>query len=412
MQIPTQNQLLLPMLETLQELGGSAKAGTVIDTLTERLGIPEDISGDEKTYQFPKWGERKRFPWRQTLHWVRQNGVSKGLISKNGYGTWGLTEKGEDALQNCRSGLILVIYETPNGQAVWAEAQTAAGALADNSLQLIFSSPPYPILKGRDYGTFNETQIVELISACAREWKRALSPDGSLILNFKDVWLPKAQTGGAVRSLYQERLLLALVEDIGLHFADRHYWRNPSHSPESPWVTVKKVRCNNDMEHLFWLSKSPNPYAESREVFVDAKPSTIATYKLRAARNAHTGTGPSGQKTNFEEQMAAVGAGETLKVIPRNYHEISNADTHRKLRDALEKAGLPRHDAMMPTALARFFIKLLTKPGQLVHDPFFGSGTTGVACEELGRQWIGSDRSLAHLLGSALRFPQTNFEPA
>lgn len=166
------------------------------------------------------------------------------------------------------------------------------------------------------------------------------------------------------------------------------------------------------MENIFWLGKSANPYADTREVMVDAAASTIKTYQLRAARGMKgTNIGPSGQKTNFEEQMATVAEGKPLKVIPRNYLEISNGNTHSKLRDSLREAGLPRHDAMMPAALAQFFIKMLTKQGQTVHDPFFGSGTTGLACEELGRNWLGSDRSLTHLLGSALRFPTTNFQP-
>jgi DNA modification methylase len=413
MKLPARTQLLLPLLETLEELGGSAKAAKAIEVLSDRLGIPEEVRTHQVAYTWEAWGTRQRYPWRQHLHWVRQDGASKGLIGKNGYGTWSITEQGSEILHNAKSGLILVVYETPCGQAVWAEAQTAAGSLKDGEVNLIFSSPPYPILNGRGYGTFNEAEIVKLIVSCAREWKRALCEQGSLVLNFKDVWLPKAQTGGAVRSLYQEKLLLALCEDVGFYFADRHYWRNPSHSPESNWVTVQKVRCNNDMENIFWLAKNPNPHADSREVMVEAKASTIATYKLRAARGmTGSGTGPSKQRTNFEEQMTAVASGTTLKVIPRNYHEISNANTHIKLREALQLASLPRHDAMMPLDLAKFFIKFLTRPGQTVHDSFFGSGTTGVAAEELGRRWIGSDRSLAHLLGSALRFNNPNFEPA
>jgi hypothetical protein len=217
----------------------------------------------------------------------------------------------------------------------------------------------------------------------------------------------------------QAQLVLPLLETLGdlveqtkLYFADRFFWKNPSHSPESPWVTIQKVRCNQDTEQLFWLSKSPNPWANTHAVMQAAKPSTLHTYRLRAARAAKTTTGPSGQKSNFEEQMEQVANGNALQVIPRNLLEISNADTRAHLRARLAEAGLPRHDAMMPDKLAEFFISLMTKTGQTVHDPFFGSGTTGVACQKLGRHFIGSESQLNLALGSALRFENTAFHNA
>ncbi|HNZ08517.1 MAG TPA: site-specific DNA-methyltransferase [Bacillota bacterium] len=48
-----------------------------------------------------------------------------------------------------------------------------------------------------------------------------------------------------------------------------------------------------------------------------------------------------------------------------------------------------QHPTMKPVALAEFFIKLHTKPGDLILDPFMGSGTTGVAVKNLGRNFIG-----------------------
>ncbi|MGE5829861.1 MAG: DNA methyltransferase, partial [Micromonosporaceae bacterium] len=47
--------------------------------------------------------------------------------------------------------------------------------------------------------------------------------------------------------------------------------------------------------------------------------------------------------------------------------------------------------ARFPVALPEFFIRLMTQPGQLVLDPFAGTGTTGVAAEKLGRQWLLSE---------------------
>ena len=47
------------------------------------------------------------------------------------------------------------------------------------------------------------------------------------------------------------------------------------------------------------------------------------------------------------------------------------------------------HPATFPLALPTFFIKAMTKPGDVVLDPFAGSGTTLQAAEQLGREWIG-----------------------
>lgn len=406
---PTHNQIMLPMLSFLDAQGGSAEAGEVIDAVAHKLQVPDEVKDDFRVVEYENWGPRKRSPFRQAVHWARMDAVMAGYLEKREKGVWTLSDKGRDTLVNVQPGVVLFVYETPSGQVFLSDAVTAAGALANGSVNMVFTSSPYPILHGRGYGTFTEGEVVELLVKCAREWARALTDDGSIVLNLKDCWLPKAQTDGAVRSLYQEKLLIALSEDVGLHFADRLLWRNPSHLPDNPWITIKKVRLNQDVENLFWFGKSPNPYANNQSVLVDAAPSTVATYLAKAKRAQKNKLCPSGHNNVFEEHMAAVAAGQSLKVIPRNLLEFSNADPKTALTRRLKELGLPKHDAAMPLKLAEFFIRFLTRPGDKVYDPFFGSGTTGVAAQGLGREFIGSDRSLAHLLGSALRFPSVSY---
>lgn len=404
--LPTQNQLLLPLLEEIQKRGGSAVAGDVIEAVSDRLSIPEGVRNDYREVDCGKWGMRRRSPWRQRLHWVRQNAVCAGLIDRSTTGVWTLSEKGRGSLVNCEPGLILTVYETPNGEAIWCDAMTAAGAYADNSIDLLFTSPPYPLAgKGRAYGNYTPGDTIQLVVNCAREWHRALKDDASVILNFRDTWIPKRLSGGAVRSLYQEKLLIALCEDVGLYFADRLYWNNPSHMPDTPWVTIQRVRLNPSVENVFWLSKSPNPKADNQKVLVPAKDSTLQTYLAKARRQQRSVIGPSGHNNVFEEQVAAAVAGKSIKVIPRNLLDFANSDPRTSLHRELKKLGLPKHDAVMPYRLAEFFIRFLTEENDLVVDPFHGSGVTGWAAENLGRRWLGSDRSLAHVLGSAVRFP-------
>lgn len=76
-------------------------------------------------------------------------------------------------------------------------------------------------------------------------------------------------------------------------------------------------------------------------------------------------------------------------------------------RRACQTQGHMIHPPIMAREIADFCIRLTTEQGDLVYDPFFGSGTTGDVAETLGRNWIGSERSLAYAEGAALRFTDT-----
>lgn len=403
------------MLEELRERGGRAKPAEIIDALTERFSIDQAQRDAKVHYLWEKTGTtHARNPWKQSLHWVRQDAATRGLIGRNERGIWTLTDKGEQSLVDCQPGMILIVYETPNGEVIWSDAITAAGAVKDDSLDLIYQSPPYPIATGRSYGTFTDSQLVELIMKCAPDWKRALKDSGSLVLNLKDCWLPASVTGGAPeRSIYIDKLVCALVSEIGMRFSDRHFWRNPSCAPTSPFVTIQKVRAGCDVEHMLWFSKTRRPHADATQVMQPAKASTVATYLAKAKRGQKSVVCASGHSTVFEEQLEKAARGEEIKVLPRTIQEFANSAPQTKLNKMLKEAGLPAHPARMPLELAKWWVKFLTKPGGHVADFFGGHMTTGLACEELGRRWTCSERSLAYALGSALRFDNAklNFEP-
>lgn len=410
--IPSRQQLLLPVLETIHELGGRAKPSDVIAAVSDRFQVPKEVVDAKVEYHWAKWGSRVRSPWKQGIHWVRQEAVLRGLIGKNERGYWTITEKGTEALVTCRPGMIFVVWETPNGEAVWSDAITAAGSLKDGSIDLLFTSPPYPIINGRNYGSFSESDIIELVMKCAPDWRRSLSDTGSLVLNFKDCWLPSSVTGGApVRSIYIDKLVCALTEHAKLHLADRHIFRNPACAPTTPWVTVQKIRAGCDWEHMLWFSRSGRPFADATAVMEPAKESSVKTYLAKARRNQKNKTCESGQNNIFEEQVAKAAAGQQIMVLPRTIQTFANSDPQTKLKAALAAAGLPKHPAKMPLGLAEWWIKFLTKRGQMVHDPFAGSFTTALAAEKLGRRWSASERFLPYIMGGALRFEEVSFGP-
>jgi site-specific DNA-methyltransferase (cytosine-N4-specific) len=58
----------------------------------------------------------------------------------------------------------------------------------------------------------------------------------------------------------------------------------------------------------------------------------------------------------------------------------------------------------MPAGLASFFARFLTKPGDLILDPFAGSNTTGFVAELAGRRWISIERDKRYVSQSRIRF--------
>jgi site-specific DNA-methyltransferase (cytosine-N4-specific) len=99
--------------------------------------------------------------------------------------------------------------------------------------------------------------------------------------------------------------------------------------------------------------------------------------------------------------------------IPPNLLQFSNTESNSAYLRNCREEGIKPHPARFPLSLPEFFIKFLTRPGDLVIDPLAGSNTTGAAAEQLGRRWIGIEENQTYVEGSELRFKiqQTPAEP-
>lgn len=390
-------QLLLPMLEILAQNGGELRPAEVVEAIAARFQVPDSVMDD---YTFvPDWNKRYN-PFVQKIHWTRMDGVLDGYLERKQRGVWTLSEKGYDALQMCAPGVIFTIYETALGKALWAEAETAAGYLKDDSVNLLFTSPPYPLEVGKkDYGNKTGRFYIEWLTDLATEWKRTLTDDGSMVINLADAW----HRGSATRNLYIERLLINLVDDVGLFLADRAFWECPNKIPASHWTTVKRVRLNHSVEHLLWLSKSESPKANNRNVLEPYK----CPDKMEAMRSRVTQRGAAGHLTSKKAFHADNGGR-----IPHSVLQMANASSSdRAFSEACKKAGIVPHPARMPPGLPEFWIKFLTNLNDHVHDPFLGSGITAQAAEKLGRRWSGSEKSMEYIRGQFKRMSLCGASP-
>jgi site-specific DNA-methyltransferase (cytosine-N4-specific) len=94
--------------------------------------------------------------------------------------------------------------------------------------------------------------------------------------------------------------------------------------------------------------------------------------------------------------------------VPENVIQCGNNESNSDYIHTMKELGRKIHPARFPASLPRFFINMLTDPGDLVMDPFAGSNTTGSVAEELGRRWIAVEKNPEYADDSAFRFTNRN----
>jgi DNA modification methylase len=283
-------------------------------------------------------------------------------------------------------------YETGFGKAILGDSLDVMRSLPGESVNLVMTSPPFALVFKKEYGNKDQHEYVEWLCEYAREIHRLLPDDGSFVIDIGAAW----NKGTPTRSLYQYKLLLALCEEVGFHFAQDFYWHNPGAIPApAEWVNVRRIRVKTSVNLVWWLSKTPWPKADNRRVLKEYSGDMVRLLK----RGVRETVRPSGHVITgkWSDQGGA---------IPPNLIELGNNDSNGVYVKACKEAGLPIHPARFPKGLPEFFIKFLTEEGDLVLDPFAGSNMTGEAAEGLGRRWIAIDTVEEYLDGSRFRFLQ------
>jgi site-specific DNA-methyltransferase (cytosine-N4-specific) len=282
-------------------------------------------------------------------------------------------------------------YASPHGAAYLGDSQQLLKQIPSNSVNLVFTSPPFALLRKKDYGNVAEREYIDWFLPFAIEVKRILKDDGSFVIDIGGTW----NKGQPTRSLYHFKLLIALCETIGYHLAQEFYWYNPARLPTpAEWVTVRRCRMTDAVDPIWWLSKTDKPKANNRNVLV---PYTDSMRQL-LVKGYTAKVRPSGHDISHNFQKDNGGA------IAKNMLSIANTDSNGVYLQRCREMGIKPHSARFPAGLPHFFVKFLTDPGDLVIDPFAGSNTTGAVCEELKRRWIALELLEVHLQGSALRF--------
>lgn len=298
------------------------------------------------------------------------------------------------------------LYQTPLGGAFIGDSAELLSEIPDNSVSLVFTSPPYALHFKKEYGNAHKKDYVAWLLPFARQIHRILKDDGSFVINIGGSY----NEGTPTRSLYHFHLLIALVEEVGFHLAQECFWYNPAKMPmPAEWVTVRRIRVRDSVEYVWWLSKTPWPKATNLAVLKEYSPDMI-----RLNRNGvKSAVRPSGHKIRSSFDKIAAGGSIPPNVIevmigdqqsPESMLRFGNNASNDSYTKRCKELGLKVHPARFPAALPEFFVKMLTEEYDMVIDPFAGSNTTGFIAERLNRRWIAIERVAEYLEASKARF--------
>ncbi|MEL7490821.1 MAG: site-specific DNA-methyltransferase [Pseudomonadota bacterium] len=234
--------------------------------------------------------------------------------------------------------------------------------MPDNAIDLIFADPPYNLQLGGDLSRPDNSRVngvdddwdkfdsFDAYDAFTREWltqaRRILKPNGA-------IWVI-----GSYHNIFR---VGAAVQDTGFWILNDIVWNKTN-----PMPNFRGTRFTNAHETLIWASKSK----ESRY-----------TFNYTALKTA-----------NDDLQM-------------RSDWSIPICTGNERLKGT---GGAKAHPTQKPEALLYRVLISSTNPGDVILDPFFGSGTTGAVAKMLGRHFIGIDRDQSYIAAASKRIANVN----
>lgn len=284
------------------------------------------------------------------------------------------------------------LYRTRIGRAYLGDSLAVMRALPAESVNLVLTSPPFALRRKKSYGNVGADEYIEWFRPFATEIRRLLTPDGSFVLDLGGSW----EKGEPTRSLYHFELLLDLCKFSGLFkLAQDFYWFNPAKMPApAEWVTIRRIRVKDAVNTIWWLSKSAHPKASNRWVLTEYKKDMKRLLKV----GYNHGPRPS------EHYISKVWNRDNNGAIPPNIIIKANTRSDDAYLKACRLYGYKPNPSRFVDEIPKFFVRFLSRPGDLVLDPFAGSNVVGYVAEQLNRRWISVEVEKEYLEASRYRF--------
>lgn len=233
--------------------------------------------------------------------------------------------------------------------------------LPDNSVDLIFTSPPYADQRKSTYGGIHPDKYVSWFLPISKELLRVLKPDGTFGLNIKE----KVVNGE--RSTYVMELIIEMRKQ-GWLWTEEFIWHKKNCFP-GKWPN----RFRDAWERLLQFNKDKKFNMYQEEVMVP-----MGDWAKSRLKNL--------SETDKIRDESKVGSGFGKNIS--NWVDRDMAYPTNVLHLATE-CNNKKHSAAFPEGLPEWFMKLFTKEGDMILDPFMGSGTTNFVASRMKRNSIG-----------------------
>jgi hypothetical protein len=296
--------------------------------------------------------------------------------------------------------MVKSLYSTKNGNYYLGDSEKLLASELKKDLQrrvqLIFTSPPFPLNNKKSYGNLEGDKYKEWFTGLAVTFADLLTDDGSIVIEMGNAWVPDRP----VQSLLHLESLIDFVNhpQAGLRLCQQFICYNPSRLPSpAEWVTIQRIRVTDSYTHIWWMSKTDFPKADNSRVL---RPYSKSMKALLQRQDYNSGKRPSEHIISDQGFLIDNGGSITPNLFELepmdqerevrlpNAFSLSNTNSNDYYITKCNELGITPHPARMPAGLAAFFIQFLTDPDDLVVDPFAGSNTTGFMAELLGRRWV------------------------
>jgi modification methylase len=245
----------------------------------------------------------------------------------------------------------------PLDEIIEGDCLAALAGLPRDSVDLVFADPPYNLQLGGDLQRPDQSMVdavdddwdkfesFKAYDSFTRDWlaavRRVMKPDATL-------WVI-----GSYHNIFR---VGATLQDLGFWILNDVVWRKTN-----PMPNFRGKRFTNAHETLIWAAREPR----SRYTF---------NYEALKAGNEDV-------QMRSDWLIPLCTGGERLK----------------------DENGRKAHPTQKPEALLARIMMAATKPGDVVLDPFFGSGTTGAVARKLGRRFVGIERDPAYIAAARAR---------